>query len=138
MNERRVAITGMGTTNALGAGDGEFTRGLREGRCGIGELTVLANEGFHSSRAAEVAALTLPDGLPPALVRRASRTSRLALVAAAEAWQSAGLPHEAAARTAIVAGTTTGGMWCGESIYRQTRARTPRKTHVTDWLETPV
>jgi 3-oxoacyl-[acyl-carrier-protein] synthase II len=138
MNERRVAITGMGTVNALGTGAAAYARGLRAGRCGIGELTLLANDGFHSSRAAEVGELAFPEGLSPALVRRASRTSKLALNAAAEAWRSAGLPPEAAARTAIVAGTTTGGMSRGESIYRRTRARTPRKTHVFDWLETPV
>jgi hypothetical protein len=44
--------------------------GCARDACGIGELTVVENGGFHSSCAAEVGDLTLPEGLPPPLVRR--------------------------------------------------------------------
>jgi 3-oxoacyl-[acyl-carrier-protein] synthase II len=134
----RLAITGLGSINALGTGIDAYARGLRAGACGIGELTVIENSGFHSSRAAEVGDLSLPERVAPAIARRASRSSKLALIAATEAWQRAGLSHEDAAATAIVLGTTTGGMSRGERMYRDTRARTARKWRLIDWLETPV
>ena len=135
---RRIAITGIGSITALGRDVDALAHGLRTGRCGIRELSVLPQEGFRSSCAAEVNDLTLSPLLPRPIARRASRSARLALIAAAEAWESAGLPADEGARTGIVLGTTTGGMSRGERIYEDTMARRARKSRMTDWLETPV
>src|SRR5436309_2252401 len=111
---QRVAITGFGSINALGAGVAAFADGLRAGRCGIGELSLFSTAGFRTSCAAEVRELTPPAWLAPAVQRRASRSALLALVAAREAWDMAGLAADAGGDAGVVLGTTTGGMRTGE------------------------
>jgi 3-oxoacyl-[acyl-carrier-protein] synthase II len=133
---RRIAITGYGTINALGVGANVLERGLRDGRCAIGPLTVLPPEGFRSQIAAEVKDVVLPPSIPLPIARRASRTSRLALIAADEALRMTGLDANERERMGIALGTTTGGLSRGEECYRQVKAG--RKPRISGWLETPV
>lgn len=118
---RRVAITGLGSINALGAGVPAFLDGLRAARCAIGPVTCFSTEGYRSTIAAEVRALTPPAWLARTTARRASRTDLLALTAAHEAIASAGLSGNGAIlrEVGIVLGTTTGGMFDGEEYYRR-------------------
>lgn len=135
---RRIAITGYGTINALGVGADAFERGLREGRCAIGGLTVLPAEGFRSRVAAEVKDVILPSSVPSPLARRASRTSRLALIAADEAVRMASIDTTDRERIGVVLGTTTGGLARGEECYRQAKDGQGVTPRVSGWLETPV
>jgi 3-oxoacyl-[acyl-carrier-protein] synthase II len=135
---QRIAITGLGSINALGAGVDAFTHGLQAGMCGIGELSLFPSAGCRTSRAAEVRGLVPPAWLPHAVARRASRSALLALIAAGEAWQTAGLSGEDAAHTGVVLGTTTGGMAIGEEAYRALIQGKTGRGHLVGWLETPV
>jgi 3-oxoacyl-[acyl-carrier-protein] synthase II len=136
MSERgRIAITGIGSVNALGVGVDAFSDGLRSGRCAIGRLTQLPDEGYRSTIAAEAPPVTPPAGLPRRAARRAARTAQLALAAADEAWRSAGLGDGAA--VGVVLGTTTGGMTGAEALYRAEQQGTP-SARVGGWLEAPV
>jgi len=132
----RIAITGYGSINALGTGVEAFAAGLREGRCAIGELTVFPSTGFRTTLAAEVRELRDPAGVPRALTRRASRTGRLALIAAAEAWAMAG--RGGGDGVGVLIGTTTGGMAIGEEAYRAQFVAAERPAALHDWLETPI
>lgn len=134
--QRRVAVTGWGSINALGVGVDAFAAGLRDGRCGIGPLTRLPDDGYRSTVAAEAPPAALPAALPKPVARRASHTARLALIAADEAWRMAGLGDGAA--VGVVLGTTTGGMSSGEESYRRVRAGGGRRPALSSWLETPV
>src|SRR5262245_16933251 len=87
----RIAITGVGSINALGTGVDAFAAALRDAQRGIGELTVFPNAGFRTTLAAEVRNLVPPPGAPRALVDGVARTGVLALTAALEAWRMAGL-----------------------------------------------
>lgn len=135
---KRIAITGAGSINALGTGVDAFAPALREGRCGIGELTLFAGEGFRTSRAAEVRDLPRLASLPRALARRASRTARLALAVAEEAWATAGLAPSDVVRAGVVLGTTSGGMYLGEERFRRLLAKSTGHERLSDWLETPA
>jgi len=135
---KRVAITGLGSINALGAGVRAFAAGLRAGRCAIGEVTLFPTDGYRSRMGAQVGEIPVPAGLPRTLVRRASRTGLLALVAAWEAWGMAGLPAPSAAEAGVVLGTTTGGMSLGEEALSRLVAADGRRDRLSDWLETPV
>jgi len=132
----RIAITGIGSVNALGVGVEAFAEGLRSGRHGIGALTCLPDEGYRSTIAAEAPEVAVPASLPAAAARRASRTARLGLAAADEAWRMAGLGDGAA--VGIVLGTTTGGMAGAEEHYRTAHVRGARRGTLAAWLETPV
>lgn len=134
---RRVAITGAGSINALGVGVAAFAEGLQAGRCAVGELSLFPAAGFRSTCAAEVKRLEPPASVPRAITRRASRTTLLALVAAAEAWAMAAIDPPDHESTGVVIGTTTGGMASGEECYRRLLTG-ERSLRVSDWLETPV
>ncbi|MEU7240610.1 beta-ketoacyl-[acyl-carrier-protein] synthase family protein [Streptomyces sparsogenes] len=54
MTGRRVVLTGLGVLSSIGNGVTEFTRGLREGRCGAGEITLFDATGFRRQLAHEV------------------------------------------------------------------------------------
>lgn len=138
---RRVAITGFGSINALGRGAAAFADGLRGGRCGIGELSLFPSTGFRTTRAAEARDLLPPAWLPNAVWRRASRSARLALVAADEAWNMAGCgtqPRGWSEGVGVVIGTTTGGMPSGEERFRHVVLHDGPDRGLSDWLETPV
>ncbi len=132
----RIAITGIGSINALGAGVAAFDAGLREGRCGIGALTLFAPDGYRTSCAAEAPVPTLPARVRGRTAQRLSHTARLAVMAAEEAWRAAGLPD--GRLCGVVLGTTTGGMSGGEESYRQERADVGGRAPLAQWLETPV
>jgi len=134
---QRIAITGIGSINALGAGVARFDAGLRGGTCAIGTLTLFDPKGFRSVCAAEVGPVSLPASVPRSIARRASRSARLALIAADEAWRDAGLGATDAADAGIVIGTTTGGMLSGEECYRR-QLHGERRQRLSGWLETPV
>ena len=86
-----VAITGVGQVSALGPDVAALAASVREGRCGIGPLTLFAHRG-RSSIAAQLASLpSLDVGLEPAVRRRLSRSDHMALAAAGEACRMAGL-----------------------------------------------
>jgi 3-oxoacyl-[acyl-carrier-protein] synthase II len=132
----RIAITGIGSINALGVGVEAFAAGLREGRCGIGTLTRFAPEGYRTACAAEAPPPEVPAAIPPRTAQRLSHTARLALVAAAEAWRSSGLGDGRGC--GVVLGTTTGGMAEGEESYRQERVGDGSPAPLASWLETPI
>src|SRR5215468_6112495 len=132
----RIAITGIGSINALGAGVEVFTHALRDGRCGIGELTLFPSAGYRTTLAAEVRDLVAPATLPRAVRRSLTRTGLMALVAADEAWRMAGLDD--AEDVGVLLGTTTGGMAVGEEAYRATLVDRQRDATMREWLETPI
>jgi 3-oxoacyl-[acyl-carrier-protein] synthase II len=80
--------------------------------------------------------LTPPATVPRTLARGCARTSLLALRAALEAWQMAGLDD--APGIGVLLGTTTGGMAVGEEAYRTELSTGARIAALRDWLETPV
>jgi 3-oxoacyl-[acyl-carrier-protein] synthase II len=134
----KIAITGIGSINALGVGVPAFADGLRAGRCAVGELSVFPASGFRTSQAAEVRELRAPAWLASAVRRRASRSAVLALIAAREAWDMAGLTPDDGGDAGVVIGTTTGGMATGEEGFRKSMREGSGKTALWEWLATPV
>ncbi|HYD48816.1 MAG TPA: beta-ketoacyl-[acyl-carrier-protein] synthase family protein [Terriglobales bacterium] len=116
---RRVVVTAAGSINALGRGVAAFAAALREGRSGIGEISLFDPTGYRTRYAAQVAELEPPAGLSPAVLRRASRSDLLALVAAEEALRSSGWQGERDG-IGLVLGGSTGGMLASEEYCRRT------------------
>ena len=110
----RVVVTGMGAVSPFGVGVKAFWSGLSTGTCAIRPLTLVETEGFRCRIGAEV-----PDVVPGSA--RRSRGDRLALVAAREALEDAGLGRAECSGAALVVGAVGGGMleaqgahWSGE------------------------
>jgi 3-oxoacyl-[acyl-carrier-protein] synthase II len=107
---RRVLVTGLGVTSPFGAGVKAYWAGLAAGGCAIRPLTLIDADGFRCRIAAEVP--EVGTGSP-----RRSRADRLALGAAAEAIEDAGLSPADRADAALVVGAVGGGMLEAESWY---------------------
>lgn len=108
---RRVVVTGMGVCSSIGTGVARFRDALFAGRSGIGPLTAFDASGHRSRIAGEVRDLDVAAALPGKVAKRTARFSQLALVAAFEALEQAGLGagDEARERAAVVVGTGAGG-----------------------------
>jgi len=118
---RRVVVTGIGSVNAFGAGVPCFVEGLRSARCAIGEMTLFPADGYRTSRAAMAPEVDVTGFVPPAARRKLSRTDRMGLVAAREAWSAARLDDARPdpSRVGVAIGGTTGGMFETEEWYRR-------------------
>jgi len=107
---RRVLVTGLGVVSPFGAGVKAYWAGLAAGTCAIRPLTLIDAAGFRCRIAAEVPEVAGGSA-------RRSRADRLALGAATEALDDAGLGAADRADAALVVGAVGGGMLEAESWY---------------------
>jgi len=112
---RPVAVTGLGVVSPFGAGVKAYWEGISGGVCAIRPITLIDTEGFRCRIAAEV-----PDGVGGST--RRSRADRLALAAAREALDDAGIGRPDRTEAALIVGAVGGGMLEAEAWYWQ-RAR---------------
>jgi 3-oxoacyl-[acyl-carrier-protein] synthase II len=103
-------VTGLGAVSPFGAGVKAFWQGVSAGACAIRPITLIDTEGFRSRIAAEV-----PETLGGSL--RRARADRLALTAATEAVEDAGLGPGERRESALVVGAVGGGMLEVETWY---------------------
>ena len=114
MTSPRVVVTGIGLLAANADSPAAFAEALREGRSGVGEVTAF-DPGPHFRQAAEVGEL------PPVRAGEEGldRVSRLALAAARQAVEDAGLEGEGWCRSApLFVGTSRGPARSLERLQR--------------------
>ena len=117
--DRRVVVTGMGVVSPIGASVPDYWTGLSSGACGIVKRDYALEDLSLSVPSAPV------DGLEERLAAqgrdtaRADRVSQLAVAAADEALENAGLEIDDAlsARAACVIGTGIGGQSTFDQAY---------------------
>jgi len=116
----RVFITGIGIISAVGNNVVQVLHSLRNSISGIGDITLLDTVYKNILPIAEVKLtndqLIKMSGTPHPL--KHSRTSLLALIAAREAIQNAGLNMKDNFRTGLISATSVGGMDKSEQFYR--------------------
>jgi 3-oxoacyl-[acyl-carrier-protein] synthase II len=105
-----VAITGLGAVSPFGAGVKAYWDGISGGVCAIRPITLIDTEGFRCRIGAEV-----PEGVGGSA--RRSRADRLALAAAREALDDAGIARGERAEAALIVGAVGGGMLEAEAWY---------------------
>ncbi|HUF91235.1 MAG TPA: beta-ketoacyl synthase N-terminal-like domain-containing protein, partial [Candidatus Limnocylindria bacterium] len=106
----RVLVTGLGAVSPFGNGVKAYWSGVSSGACAIRPVTIIDAAPFRSRIAAEV-----PD--VPGASRRRSRADRLALAAAREAVEDAGLTAGDREQAALIVGAVGGGMLEAEEWY---------------------
>ena len=115
---RRVAVTGVGITTALGQGWGANLEGFREGRTAFREVSLFDVSKNRARAAAEITSLHVPaTRLSGRSVGRLDRAGKMLLAAAAEAWHQSG--WNGTEFLPVVFGTTGGGMSQGEQYYQK-------------------
>jgi len=110
--ERRVVITGLGGITPIGNNIEEFWKGIKEGKCGIDEITLFDATNFKVKLAAEVKAFNAEEHFDRREARRLDRFSQFAIVAAKEAWKDSGLENEKEdmERVGVIIGSGIGGL----------------------------
>ena len=115
---RAVVVTGLGAISPFGAGVKAFWQGISVGACAIRPITLIDTDGFRSRIAAEV-----PEAIGGS--PRRARADRLALAAAREALDDAGLGAAERRDTAVIVGGVGGGMLEVERWYWARRRGEP-------------
>ncbi len=111
-----VVVTGLGAVSPYGAGVVAYWKGLAAGVCTIRDLTLIETDGFRCRIGAEVPG-------PLAGSARRTRADRLAIAAAGEALEDAGLGARDRRAAALVVGAVGGGMLEAEAWYWRGGAR---------------
>jgi 3-oxoacyl-[acyl-carrier-protein] synthase II len=116
----RVVVTGMGLASPLGCSVPEFWDGLIAGRGGVVALTGEAFAKLATRIGALVPNLEAHWDFGLKAARRMSRSSQLALVAAAQALAQAGLPAPQvnSEDVAVVVGSSIGGFAASDYFFR--------------------
>lgn len=131
MSERRVAVTGMGLTCAVGADLESSWQALRAGCCGIRELSLFDGAGYRSRMVAEIKGYDPAARFSPRERRRYSRGDQFAIIATAEALGDAALIASGIdpQRVGVFFGVGTGDLLRNEIYVAEVLAGGARRGH---------
>ncbi|PYE86035.1 beta-ketoacyl-[acyl-carrier-protein] synthase family protein [Pseudoroseicyclus aestuarii] len=116
----RVVITGAGTINALGHDVPSTLAAMREGRCGIGPLSIRDVDRLSVRIGGQVTGFDEAQHFSRQELSLYDRFTQFALIAAREAMAQSGLAPEgeAALRIGVVLGNSGGGLGTTDDNYR--------------------
>jgi 3-oxoacyl-[acyl-carrier-protein] synthase II len=111
-NETRVVITGMGAITALGNTVDEFWAGVKHGKSGIREISLVSPDGFPCSVSGEIQDFDATDYMDRKEARRMARFSQFAVAAAHQAVKDSGIDFEKEDldRIGVLIGSGSGGL----------------------------
>jgi len=119
MKSKRVVITGMGIFCSIGKSVDEFAQSLKEGRSGIGPITVFDTSKYPSRIGAEVRGYQPEKYFKKRELKRLSRTDQLGLIAAEEAVKDSGIDSYPPEEIGVCLGAGAGGMLEAEAYHRE-------------------
>lgn len=110
--ERRVVITGVGAITPIGNNVEEFWKGLKEGKCGIDNITLFDTTDYKVKLAGEIKGYEPKEHFDVKQAKRLDRFSQFAIVAAKEAMQDSKITPENTdmTRVGVVVGSGIGGL----------------------------
>jgi len=111
-DENRVVITGMGAITCLGNSVDEFWTGLKNGKSGIREISLVSPDGFPCRVSGEVRDFDTAEYMDRKESRRMARFSQFAVAAAHQAVKDSGLDleNEDLDRIGVLIGSGSGGL----------------------------
>ncbi|MCH7982652.1 MAG: beta-ketoacyl-ACP synthase II [Chloroflexi bacterium] len=111
-NGNRVVITGMGAITCLGNSVDEFWTGLKNGRSGIREISLVSPDGFPCKVSGEIRNFDTADYMERKESRRMARFSQFAVAAAHQAVKDSGIDFEREDldRVGVLIGSGSGGL----------------------------
>jgi 3-oxoacyl-[acyl-carrier-protein] synthase II len=127
--KRRVVVTGLGAVTPVGRSAGETWQAVKEGKSGVGKITLFDCEGFTTKIAAEVKGFDAKDFMDGKESRKMDRFSQFAVAAAIEAMADAGLLSGSfdPERGGCALGVGIGGFWTIEESLRVMVAKGPQR-----------
>ena len=135
MTPRRVVVTGIGCLSPNGNGREAFARALREGRSGVGRISLFDPEGLPATIAGELKGFDPGAYIGAKDSRHVSRAVPLAIAASGEALQDAGIDPaettlEERRELGIVLGSGGGPIEFSERMYHLYYTNQVRKASV--------
>ena len=125
--ERRVVITGLGAITPIGNNVEEFWKGIKEGKCGIDNITAFDTTDFKVKLAAEVKNYNPEDYFEKREAKRLDRFSQFAIIASREAWKDSKLDKEVEdmERIGVILGSGIGGIETIETEHGKCMTKGP-------------
>ncbi len=129
MQQRRVVVTGTGVISAIGQDTSSFWKNLCSGKSGIGPFDSTFSEQIRFRNGATIKDFDPVKFLDKSAIDLMDRFAQFAVVAAQEAITASGLAldSEKGERTAVVCGTSIGGVHAQEQsyyeLYRENKTR---------------
>ena len=125
--ERRVVITGLGAVTPIGNNTNDFWEGIKEGKCGIDEITRFDITNFKVKLAAELKDFNAEEYFDRREAKRLDRFSQYAIVASREAWKDSRLDKETEnmERVGIIIGSGIGGIGTTEEEHEKYMTKGP-------------
>jgi len=120
MESKRIVITGMGVFCSIGKNVEEFLQSLKEGRTGIGPITLFDTSKYPSKVGAEIRDYQAEEFFGKRELKKLSRTDQFALIAAEEAVKGSGIHSYASGEVGVCLGAGAGGMFEAEAYHRET------------------
>lgn len=119
--ERRVVVTGLGAITPIGNNVNDFWKGIKEGKCGIEEITKFDVTEYKVKLAAEIKDYEPDDHFDKKTSKRMDPFSQYAIIASREAIKDAGITPENTdmTRVAAIISSGIGGL---TTIERDNRA----------------
>ena len=110
--ERRVVITGMGAITPIGNNVNDTWQSIKDGKCGIDEITLFDTTEHKVHLAAEVKNLNEEDYLDKKQIKRLDRFSKFAIIASKEALKDSKITPENTdmTRVGVVVSSGIGGL----------------------------
>lgn len=125
---RRVVVTGIGAITPLGNNVAETWEGLKNGKNGIGPITLFDTEKFKAKLGAQVKGFDPKEYLEVNDVLRTDRYVQFAVAAAQQAVKESGVEGAIEPeRFAVLFGTGIGGIGTFENEYAKLLERGPRR-----------
>ena len=109
---KRVVVTGLGAVTPLGNDVNTFWEAIKNGVCGIDKVTLFDAAGYKTQIAAEVKNFDATEFIEKKEARKMDRYTQFAMVAASEAFKSAGIDMEKEDpwRVGVITGSGIGGI----------------------------
>ena len=119
MKSRRVVITGLGIFCSIGKNVEEFNQSLKEGKTGIGPITLFDTSKYPSKIGAQIRDYRPEDIFEKKELKKLSRTDQFGLIAAEEAVKTTGIQSYSPEEVGVCLGAGAGGMFEAEAYHRE-------------------
>ena len=119
MRPKRIAITGLGIFCSIGKSVEEFTQSLRNGKTGIGPITLFDTSKYPCKIGAEIRNYRSEDYFEKKELKKVSRTDQFALIASEDAVKASGIDSYPSEEIGVCLGAGAGGMFEAETYHRE-------------------
>ena len=119
MESKRVIITGIGIFCSTGKNADEFLQSLKNGKTGIGPITLFDTSKYPCKIGAEIRDYRSEDYFGKKELKKISRTDQFALIASEEAVKTSDIHSYPPEEVGVCLGAGAGGMFEAETYHRE-------------------